>query len=64
MDTLTDSDKKEDLLTQTKTILNSLVIPHPRGVSLRTLCKDYDEIEGMATDDHPIATDHSFRLLF
>ena len=35
-----------DLLADTKAIINSLVIPHPKGLTLRKLCQDYKEIEG------------------
>ena len=42
----TDEEDETDLLVDTKTIINSLVIPHPRGLTLKMLCQDYKEIEG------------------
>ncbi|XP_054165087.1 decapping and exoribonuclease protein-like [Oppia nitens] len=37
---------QDDLLIETKQIISSLVIPHPNGVSLKTLCNEYLEMEG------------------
>ena len=35
-------------LEDLKTVLNSLVIPYPNGLSLRQLCNEYQELEGMS----------------
>jgi len=34
------------MLEETKQIVKALVIPHPNGVGLKTLCEEYQEIEG------------------
>lgn len=40
------SDNKE--LEELKSIINSLIVPNPNGLSLRHLCNDYYEIEGLS----------------
>lgn len=40
------SDKDEEL-ADLKTVLNSLIVPNPNGLSLRHLCNDYQEQEGI-----------------
>ncbi|XP_054156530.1 uncharacterized protein LOC128954937 isoform X2 [Oppia nitens] len=37
---------KNLLLTDTKTIINSLVVPHPNGIGLKHLCNEYYDLEG------------------
>ncbi len=37
----------EKLLDETKKMIKSIVIPHPNGVNLKTLCEEYEEFEGI-----------------